>query len=197
MPETPRRSRATQVAHLGRLARLSLTDDELDHYSAPARRHPRRGRPGDRGRDPRRARDLAPDAAAERVPRGRRPAQLTSDAGAVRRAGGRGRPVPRARASWTRSEPSMATPPDAATDLTRLTASQLAELLGEASISAREVAAGAPGPDRRGRRRRSTPSCTSTPTARWPSADAVDAARAAGERRSVRWPACRWPSRTC
>jgi aspartyl-tRNA(Asn)/glutamyl-tRNA(Gln) amidotransferase subunit C len=34
MPETPSAITREQVAHLGRLARLSLTDDELDHYSA-------------------------------------------------------------------------------------------------------------------------------------------------------------------
>lgn len=34
MPENPSAITREQVAHLGRLARLSLTDDELDHYSA-------------------------------------------------------------------------------------------------------------------------------------------------------------------
>ncbi len=33
MPENPSAITRDQVAHLGRLARLSLTDDELDHYS--------------------------------------------------------------------------------------------------------------------------------------------------------------------
>ncbi len=33
MPENPSAISREQVAHLGRLARLSLTDDELDHYS--------------------------------------------------------------------------------------------------------------------------------------------------------------------
>lgn len=33
MPENPSAITREQVAHLGRLARLSLTDDELDHYS--------------------------------------------------------------------------------------------------------------------------------------------------------------------
>ncbi len=33
MPETPSAITREQVAHLGRLARLSLTEDELDHYS--------------------------------------------------------------------------------------------------------------------------------------------------------------------
>jgi aspartyl-tRNA(Asn)/glutamyl-tRNA(Gln) amidotransferase subunit C len=32
MPENPSGITREQVAHLGRLARLSLTDDELDHY---------------------------------------------------------------------------------------------------------------------------------------------------------------------
>lgn len=34
MPENPAAITREQVAHLGHLARLSLTDDELDHYSA-------------------------------------------------------------------------------------------------------------------------------------------------------------------
>jgi len=34
MPETPSAITREQVAHLGHLARLSLTEDELDHYSA-------------------------------------------------------------------------------------------------------------------------------------------------------------------
>ena len=34
MPENSAAITRDQVAHLGRLARLSLTDDELDHYSA-------------------------------------------------------------------------------------------------------------------------------------------------------------------
>ena len=34
MPENPSAITREQVAHLGRLARLSLTEDELDHYSA-------------------------------------------------------------------------------------------------------------------------------------------------------------------
>ena len=34
MPENPSAITREQVAHLGRLARLSLTDDELDRYSA-------------------------------------------------------------------------------------------------------------------------------------------------------------------
>ena len=33
MPENTTAITREQVAHLGRLARLSLTDDELDHYS--------------------------------------------------------------------------------------------------------------------------------------------------------------------
>jgi aspartyl-tRNA(Asn)/glutamyl-tRNA(Gln) amidotransferase subunit C len=33
MPENTSAITREQVAHLGRLARLSLTDDELDHYS--------------------------------------------------------------------------------------------------------------------------------------------------------------------
>jgi len=33
MPENPSAITREQVAHLGRLARLSLTEDELDHYS--------------------------------------------------------------------------------------------------------------------------------------------------------------------
>ena len=47
-------------------------------------------------------------------------------------------------------------------------------------VSAVEVDPGAPRPDRRGRRRPSTRSCTSTPRARWRRPRAVDAARAAG-----------------
>jgi aspartyl-tRNA(Asn)/glutamyl-tRNA(Gln) amidotransferase subunit C len=34
MPENPSAITREQVAHLGRLARLSLTDEELDRYSA-------------------------------------------------------------------------------------------------------------------------------------------------------------------
>lgn len=34
MPENPSAITRDQVAHLGRLARLSLTEDELDRYSA-------------------------------------------------------------------------------------------------------------------------------------------------------------------
>jgi aspartyl-tRNA(Asn)/glutamyl-tRNA(Gln) amidotransferase subunit C len=34
MPENPSAITREQVAHLGRLARLSLTEDELDHYSS-------------------------------------------------------------------------------------------------------------------------------------------------------------------
>ncbi|MCU0284444.1 MAG: Asp-tRNA(Asn)/Glu-tRNA(Gln) amidotransferase subunit GatC [Candidatus Nanopelagicales bacterium] len=34
MPENPSAITREQVAHLGRLARLSLTEDELDRYSA-------------------------------------------------------------------------------------------------------------------------------------------------------------------
>ena len=34
MPENPSAITRDQVAHLGRLARLALTEDELDHYSA-------------------------------------------------------------------------------------------------------------------------------------------------------------------
>jgi len=34
MPENPSAVTREQVAHLGRLARLSLTEDELDRYSA-------------------------------------------------------------------------------------------------------------------------------------------------------------------
>ena len=34
MPENPSAITREQVAHLGRLARLTLTDDELDHYSS-------------------------------------------------------------------------------------------------------------------------------------------------------------------
>jgi aspartyl-tRNA(Asn)/glutamyl-tRNA(Gln) amidotransferase subunit C len=34
MPENPSAITREQVAHLGRLARLSLTEEELDHYSA-------------------------------------------------------------------------------------------------------------------------------------------------------------------
>ncbi len=33
MPENPTAITREEVAHLGRLARLSLTDEELDHYS--------------------------------------------------------------------------------------------------------------------------------------------------------------------
>ena len=34
MPENPSAITREQVAHLGHLARLSLTEDEVDHYSA-------------------------------------------------------------------------------------------------------------------------------------------------------------------
>lgn len=34
MPENPSAITRAEVAHLGRLARLSLSEDELDHYSA-------------------------------------------------------------------------------------------------------------------------------------------------------------------
>ena len=94
-----------QVAHLARLARLALDDDELDGLAAQldvildavatiARGHRRRRRPA---RPPTRCRSRtsrAPTSCARRCRR---------DAGARRRAGRRGRPLPRARASWRRS----------------------------------------------------------------------------------------------
>ena len=47
------------VAHLARLARLALTDDELDHFAGAARRHPRRRLADQRPRHLRRPADLA------------------------------------------------------------------------------------------------------------------------------------------
>ena len=52
MPENPSAITREQVAHLGRLARLSLTEDELDHYAAQLAVILGAGRPRDRGRHP-------------------------------------------------------------------------------------------------------------------------------------------------
>ena len=180
-----------EVAHLARLARLAVTDDELDLFAGQL--------------------DAILDAvarvgevAAEDVPPTSHAVPLTNvfradvrppvpdpAAGAGRRAGRRGRPVPRAahpgggaviRASRPRSDP----PRRAA----------LAAAIAAGEVTSVEVDPGAPGPDRRRSTRRCTPSCTSTPRARWPRPPRRRRQARAAARSSARWPACRWRSRT-
>ena len=66
-------------------------------------------------------------------------------------------------------------------ELIKLTAADLAAAIAAGEVSRRRGRPGPPRPHRRRSTRRSTPSCTSTPRARWPPPAAVDAERAAGE----------------
>ena len=52
-----------EVAHLARLSRLAVTDEELDDVRRPARRDPAVGRAGRRGRRRRHSADVALGAA--------------------------------------------------------------------------------------------------------------------------------------
>ena len=65
------RSRRDEVVHVARLARLALTEEELDRFAGPARRDPRGGRQGRRARPLGRRADAAPAGALERLGRGR------------------------------------------------------------------------------------------------------------------------------
>ena len=60
-----------EVAHLARLSRLAVTEEELDHVRRPARCDPAGGRPGRRGRRGGHPADLALGAADQRAARGR------------------------------------------------------------------------------------------------------------------------------
>ncbi len=93
-----------EVAHLARLSRLELKDEELDHFAGQLDADHRRGRPRLRGRRRGRTADLAPAAADQRHAPGRRPAVADPGAGAVRRPGRRSSSVSRCRRSWGRTD---------------------------------------------------------------------------------------------
>ena len=56
-----------EVLHVAKLARLELTDDEVERLTGRAGRDPRGGLEGERARPLRRAADLAPARARERL----------------------------------------------------------------------------------------------------------------------------------
>ena len=72
-----------EVAHLADLARIDLSDAELDHLAPQLTRDPRVGRLDQRRGRRRRPADLARAAADQRLPRGRRDARPDRRAGAV------------------------------------------------------------------------------------------------------------------
>ena len=178
-----------EVAHLARLARLAVTDRELDLFAgqldvildAVAR-------VGEVAAD-----DIPPTSHAvplqNVVPPGRAPPRPDPGAGAGRRAGRRGRPVPgtaSARSSRGRSRGGTMA------DLTRLTAAELAARSAARGLR-RRGRAGPPRPDRR-RRRRVHAFLHVDAEPRSPRRAGRRRARAGDPRR--RWPACRSRSRT-
>ncbi len=124
MPETPSAITREQVAHLGRLARLSLTEDELDHYSVQLA-------------DILAAVARVTEVATPDVPATSHPMPLEnvfredvvrpslSQERRCRGAGGRGGPVPGPAHPGRGVTDPMQPPPTTCPDLTRLTASQL------------------------------------------------------------------------
>ena len=87
-----------EVAHLADLARIDLSDAELDHLAPAAGGDPRVGRLDQRRGRRRRPADLARAAADQRLPRGRRPPGPDRRAGALRaprRSSSSGSRVPR------------------------------------------------------------------------------------------------------
>ena len=177
-----------EVAHLARLARLAVTDRELDLFAgqldvilgAVAR-------VGEVAAD-----DIPPTSHAvpldERLPPGRAPPRPHPGAGARRRPRRRGRPLPRA------ADPGGG---GLMTDLTRLTAAaarRADRTRGE--VSRRRGRPGPPRPDRR-RRRHVHAFLHVDAEAALESAALVDAALRRRRRRPrPRWPACRSRSRT-
>ena len=163
MPDSSSTISRAEVAHLARLARLALTDEELDRFAGQLDVDPRRGRPGRRGRRRRHPADVARRAADQRDPRRR----------ACARASPRSEALPARRpprtagsacpASWTRRGERRARPTSPGSPPPRR---PRRSPRGETSARSRSTR-GAPRPDRRRRRPRSTRSCTSTPTARW------------------------------
>ena len=195
MPDTPAGTGAPasisrdEVAHLADLARIDLSDAELDHLApqlsvilesvasindVAVRRHPA---------------DLARPAADQRLPRRRGPARADGRGGAERCARGgaaavQGAADPRGRAvtgEGADARPALRASADASGRLGR--------------DHQRRGHPGAPRPDRRGRRMRCTRSCRSTPRARSaPRRPPTNAARPG--RRRARWTAYRSRSRT-
>ena len=79
---------AEQVAHLANLARIPLSDEEIERLTGELGVIVDSVAKVTRGGDPRRAGDQPPDPAAERLPRRRRRRRLlTLDAGAAERPG--------------------------------------------------------------------------------------------------------------
>ena len=75
-----------EVAHLARLSRLAVTDEELDRFAGQLDVILQCGRPGRRGRRGRHPADVALGAADQRAPRRRRRARPDPRGGARRRA---------------------------------------------------------------------------------------------------------------
>ena len=179
-----------EVAHLAELSRLALTDDELDHFAgqldviiasvARVQEVAADGHPAD---DPRACplTNVFRDDVERAVP--------GPGAGAVPGPGGRAAAASGSRGSWRRTEHERAD--------RRMTAAELARChrrrRGHARVEVtqahldRIAAVDAAGPRVPARRRR--PGAGRGPRRRRPSAPRAS--------RSARWPACRWPSRTC
>ena len=133
-----------EVAHLADLARIDLSDAELDHLAPQLAVILESDRLDQRGGRRRRPADVARAAADQRLPRGRRPARAHRRGGAVRRPGRRAAAVQRA------ADPGGG----GMSDLTRRTAAELADALAAGETTLGRADPGPPGPDRRGRRRR-------------------------------------------
>ena len=162
-----------EVAHLARLARIDLSDGELDHYAGQL--------------------DVilgavaqVTEVAADDIPPTSHAVPLTN----VVRAG-RAAPVarrrsrrsrrPRGRGAAASACPRILDEECVMTDLTRLDRRRGRRRRRLGRGQRRRVDPGAPRPHRRRRRRPSTPSCTSTTDGALAAAAAVDAKRAAGE----------------
>ena len=161
------------VAALARLARIELTDDELDPSGAPAGRDLGGGGVGDRCGRRRHPADLARPAADQRVPRGR--------GSPVAAASTRCWPAPRppsrtgsgSRGSWGRRHDAS------------VIREQRRRPGRRRSRPARPPRSPSPRPiwiASRPSIPRSTPSCTSTPSGPWPAAAVIDHRIAAGEK---------------
>ncbi len=133
-----------QVLHVARLARLDLSEDEVERLTRRARRDPRRRVEGVRARPRRRAADVASARPRQRAgPRTSRTSRCRSTRCSANAPSARGRHVPRA------ADRLMS----AVVDTLRLTAEDALGLVERGERLARRAARRVPRGDRRARRR--------------------------------------------
>ena len=150
-------SRDDEVAHLARLARLAVTDEELDLFAGQLDRRARRRRPGREGRGRGRPADHPRGADDQRDAPRRRPPEPAARRRPGRCSRGRGRPVPRA------------ADPGGGGVSTDLTTHDRRPSCGRRWPTATYLGRGHPGlprPDRGRPTASSAPTCTSTPRPR-------------------------------